>query len=204
MHLIRKILCLTGLVIATLPTHAAGDAERGAVLADTCLGCHGIKGYRNAYPSYRVPKLGGQQEEFIVISLKGYKNESRAHLTMQAQAATLSDQDMRDLAAYFVSLGELETGASKSNGQITRGKEKAVVCSACHGQNGLSAAPNWPSLAGQHEDYLVQVLWQYKNGERKDAVMAGQVLNLSDKDINDLAAYYAAQPGLFTASYTGE
>lgn len=204
MHPAHKILPLISLLFAATLANAAGDSERGKMLADTCLGCHGIKGYRNAYPSYRVPKLGGQQEEFLVLSLVGYKNESRAHLTIRAQAASLTEQDMRDVAAYFVSQGEAETGSARSNGQITRGGEKAVVCSACHGKNGVSAAPNWPTLAGQHEDYLVEVLSQYKHGEREDAVMAGQVVNLMDKDIRDIAAYYAAQPGLFTASYASE
>lgn len=207
MNSARKIIlatCATSLILFANLALAEGDPERGKVLANTCMGCHGIKGYRNAYPSYRVPMLGGQQEEYLVLSLQGYKNESRAHLTMQAQAATLSDQDMRDIASFLVSQGDLETGSARSNGQITRGKEKAVVCSACHGQNGVSAAPNWPTLAGQHEDYLVEVLNQYKNGERKDAVMAGQVVNLTSDDMEDLAAYYAAQPGLFTADYTGK
>jgi len=204
MHSARKTLLLTGLMLCATLAQADGDPVRGKLLADTCMGCHGIKGYRNAYPSYRVPMLGGQQEEYLVLSMQGYKNESRAHLTMQAQAASLSEQDMRDIASFLVSQGEVESGSAKSNGQITRGKEKAVVCAACHGQNGVSAAPNWPTLAGQHEDYLVQVLKQYKNGERTDAVMAGQVVNLSADDIKDLAAYFAAQPGLFTASYTGE
>lgn len=204
MHSARKIIFVTGLILLATLVQADSDTERGKLLADTCMGCHGIKGYRNAYPSYRVPMLGGQQEEYIVLSLQGYKNESRAHLTMQAQAATLSEQDMRDIASFLASQGDVETGSAGSNGQITRGKEKAVVCSACHGQNGISAAPNWPTLAGQHEDYLVQVLNQYKNGERTDAVMAGQVVNLTPQDMKDLAAYYAAQPGLFTADYTGK
>jgi cytochrome c553 len=180
---------------------AAGDAERGELLADTCLGCHGIKGYRNAYPSYRVPKIGGLDEEYIVIALQGYRSEMRAHLTMQAQAASLSDQDMKDLAAYFASQGELEQGKPRGGAQVARGQEKAAVCAACHGQNGVSAAGNWPSLAGQHEDYLRNVLGQYKSGARKDPVMAGQAVNLSDEDIADLAAYFAALPGLYTVAY---
>ena len=180
---------------------AGGDVERGALLADTCLGCHGIPGYRNAYPSYRVPKLGGLSEEYIVIALQGYRADLRGHATMQAQAATLSDQDMRDLAAYFASQGELEQGNPRGGAQIARGQEKAAVCAACHGQNGVSATGNWPTLAGQHRDYIENVLQQYRSGERKDPVMAGQVMNLTDEDIADLAAYFAALPGLYTVAY---
>ena len=76
-----------------------------------------------------------------------------------------------------------------------------AVCAACHGETGTSPTPNWPTLAGQHKDYLVEVMMQYRNGQRDDPVMAGQLINLSDDDIKDLAAFYAAQPGLFTAGY---
>jgi cytochrome c553 len=177
---------------------ATGDADKGAVLASSCSGCHAIVGYRNAYPSYRVPKLGGQHAEYLYLGLQGYKSQGRAHLTMQAQAATLSDQDIRDLAAYFASQGGLEQGSAASDAKIALGKEKAAVCAACHGETGVSPAENWPSLAGQHQDYLQVVIEQYKTGQRNDPVMAGQVVNLSKQDVEDISAFYAAQPGLFT------
>jgi cytochrome c553 len=201
MPTIQKLLLSCVLVVSTGGVLAAGDAERGAILADTCMGCHGIPGYRNGYPSYRVPKLGGQHAEYIVIGLQGYKNLGRAHPTMQAQAASLSEQDMVDLGAYFDSQGEIETGSVDSSKKIERGRAKAAVCAACHGETGNSPTPNWPTLAGQHKDYLVEVMMQYRNGQRDDPVMAGQLINLSDDDIKDLAAFYAAQPGLFTAGY---
>jgi len=182
--------------LATMPAQASGDAERGAVLASACLGCHGIPGYRNAYPSYRVPKLGGQHEDYIAIGLNGYKNAGRQHQTMRAQVADLSKQNIEDLAAYFSAQGELASGNEKTGGQIGRGKEKAAICTACHGANGVSVMPNSPTLAGQHEDYLKQAMTQYRLGSRTDPVMAGQVSNLTEDDIEDLAAYFAAQPGL--------
>jgi cytochrome c553 len=202
MFVYRKLLIAVICTFAALPVvsaQAAGDAEHGAVLANACLGCHGIPGYRNGYPSYRVPKLGGQHEEYIVLGLQGYKNLARSHLTMRAQSASLSDQDMQDVAAYFGAKGGLEEGSARSGAQIARGGEKASVCGACHGANGASPAPNWPTLAGQHKDYLVEVIGQYKTGERTDPVMAGQVINLSDEDIDDIAAFYSVQAGLFTA-----
>lgn len=82
---------------------AAGDAEAGKVKASTCIGCHGITNYSNVYPSYRVPMLGGQHPEYVVQALKAYKSGERAHPTMQAQAAQMSDQDMADIAAYLTS-----------------------------------------------------------------------------------------------------
>jgi len=199
MENVRPIL-LTLLLLAAAGASstaaAAGDAERGAVLAATCMGCHGIPGYRNAYPSYRVPKLAGQHADYLVIGMNGYKNKARTHQTMQAQVANLSAQDIQDVAAYFAARAEPESGTPRAGERVARGKEKATVCAACHGANGISAMATWPTLAGQHEDYLRQALTQYKLGERTDPVMAGQVNDLSENDIADLAAYFAAQPGL--------
>ncbi len=85
-----------------------GDAEEGRIVAYTCSGCHGIPGYNNVYPTYRVPRIGGQSYGYLVSSLKDYREGRRQHPTMNAQAATLSDQDIHDVAAYFVSLTEEE------------------------------------------------------------------------------------------------
>src|SRR5258706_11414562 len=78
------------------------------------------------------------------------------------------------------------------------GKEKAKVCAACHGENGVSQAPDFPKLAGQYNDYLVRALNDYKSGARKNPIMAGQVANLKREDIADLAAYYSSQQALAT------
>lgn len=80
---------------------AEGDAAEGRKKADTCMGCHGIPKYNNVYPTYRVPLLGGMPAGYIEAALKAYKSGERSHPTMQAQAATLSDQDMADIAAFF-------------------------------------------------------------------------------------------------------
>ncbi len=76
------------------------------------------------------------------------------------------------------------------------GKKKSEPCKACHGESGISASGDFPNLAGQHADYMVHVLNHYKNGKRKNAIMQGQVANLSTRDIADLAAYYSSQRGL--------
>ena len=83
-------------------------------------------------------------------------------------------------------------------GNAEAGKEKSRPCAACHGPDGNSAAPDFPKLAGQHYDYLVKSLRDYKSGARKNAIMAPQVANLNPRDFEDLAAYYSAQPGLVT------
>ena len=86
------------------PAFAKGDAARGKQLAYTCTGCHGIVEYKNAYPSYRVPKIGGQYEGYIVAALTGYKKGERNHPTMKAQASSFSDKDIADIAAYLSGL----------------------------------------------------------------------------------------------------
>tara|TARA_R110000787_G_scaffold84079_13_gene180482 strand:+ start:289 stop:621 length:333 start_codon:yes stop_codon:yes gene_type:complete len=87
----------------TLPASAEGHAEKGIEKANTCMGCHGIPGYNNAYPSYRVPKLGGQTPQYIEAALKAYRAGDRPHATMHAQAADMSDQDIADIATYLSS-----------------------------------------------------------------------------------------------------
>ncbi len=80
---------------------AAGDATAGRAKASTCLGCHGVPGYNNVYPTYKVPKLGGQHAQYLVSALQAYAAGQRSHGTMHAQASSLSEQDMEDIAAFF-------------------------------------------------------------------------------------------------------
>jgi cytochrome c553 len=81
-----------------------GNAKTGKTLSYTCTGCHGIAEYKNAYPSYRVPKLAGQHEKYLLAALHAYKKGERNHPTMKAQASSFSDQDIADIAAYLSSL----------------------------------------------------------------------------------------------------
>jgi len=83
-----------------------------------------------------------------------------------------------------------------AGGDPAAGKEKSAVCAACHGQDGVSPVPDFPKLAGQHEDYLLRALMDYKLGNRKNPIMGGQVANLSEQDMADLAAYFSSQKGL--------
>lgn len=174
---------------------AAGDVDRGEALAYTCLGCHGIEGYRNAYPSYRVPRLGGQKAAYLIVALHGYRAGTRPHPTMTAQASSLTDQQIEDIAVYLASVSNDTVEAGGSTGARL---EAATVCVACHGQNGISLSPTWPTLAGQHEDYLVHALNQYRDGTRESSVMAPIVESLTDGDVALLARYYSRLDGLET------
>ena len=97
------VTCLALFALAS-PASAKGDIAKGKTLAYTCTGCHGIAEYKNAYPSYRVPKIGGQNEQYIIAALIGYKKHERNHPTMQAQAQSFSDEDIANIAAYLSSL----------------------------------------------------------------------------------------------------
>lgn len=85
-------------------TAVQGDATAGKQLVYTCMGCHGVTGYKNAYPSYHVPKLGGQSEVYLLNALTEYKKGTRKHPTMQAQAQSFSDQDIAHIAAYLATV----------------------------------------------------------------------------------------------------
>ena len=86
---------------AAVATPSAGNAETGRTLAYTCQGCHGVEGYKNAYPSFHVPRIGGQTAEYLAQALTEYKKGNRKHPTMQAQAQSFSDQDIADISAYL-------------------------------------------------------------------------------------------------------
>lgn len=86
------------------PATPVGDAARGKELTYTCQGCHGVTGYKNAYPNYHVPRIGGQSPQYLVNALTEYQKGARKHPTMQAQAASFSAQDIADIAAYISSL----------------------------------------------------------------------------------------------------
>lgn len=77
------------------------NVEDGRIKAYTCTGCHGIQGWRNAYPSYRVPRIHGQHFEYLVSALNDYRSGARKHTTMQAQGESMTDQDIADIAAYL-------------------------------------------------------------------------------------------------------
>ena len=99
----RALLFVLALLSATaaLADETRGDPAEGRLKAYTCTGCHGIHGWKNAYPNYHVPRIGGQNYDYIVAALTEYKNGERNHPTMRAQGESLSDADIRDIAAFL-------------------------------------------------------------------------------------------------------
>jgi len=181
-------LSLTIIGLAAPGLASAGEAARGAKLAYTCHGCHGIPNYKNAYPVYNVPKLGGQHAAYLVVALKAYASQERAHPTMHSHAVTMSEQDMQDLAAYLAGQELKPTGKA-----VGAAPKAAQTCVACHGTDGIGILPEYPNLAGQHEDYLRHALEAYRSGQRKNPVMGGMAAALTSADIRELARYYSSQ-----------
>jgi cytochrome c553 len=190
---VRAGLSLTALALGMTSGAAlaqqtlVGDPQRGKAISYTCLGCHGIDGYKNAYPMYSVPKLEGQHPEYLAAALHGYRDGDRAHLTMHAQASTLSDQDIADIASYFA--GKPLAPSGKPAAQVP---QAVSLCTSCHGADGIAIAPMYPSLAGQHHDYLVRAIEEYRTGGRKNPVMKGFAGNLTDEDISLIAHYFSS------------
>lgn len=90
------------------------------------------------------------------------------------------------------------TTTAMADGSVAAGKKKSATCAACHGATGISTSPQFPTLAGQFDDYLLFALKAYKAGTRKNAIMNAMVSGLTEQDMEDLAAYFSAQPGPLT------
>ena len=97
----QQVARAASLLLLASGAATAADLEAGRVKASTCMGCHGIPSYVNTYPTYHVPYLGGQHPDYIISALKGYQSGERNHPTMQAQAGSMSEQDMQDIAAFL-------------------------------------------------------------------------------------------------------
>jgi cytochrome c553 len=190
------VVLATMSLIHTAPAAAAGDAARGKTLGYTCLGCHGIETYKNVYPTFSVPKLRGQHAEYIVAALKAYRSGERSHGTMHAHAASLSDQDLEDIAAYMSGEAIAPDAAAKPVGTPPAA---VATCQACHGPVGVGIVGIYPTLTGQHADYLEHALESYRNGGRKNGIMDPFAAQLKPEDIKAIAAFYAKQkPALQT------
>jgi len=198
---IARLLLTAAVVFSALPAaQAQGSAEQGKELGYTCLGCHGIDGMRNAYPSFRVPKLGGQKPEYLETALRAYRDGTRPHPTMRAQAGSLSDDDIDNLVAWLSdnAATDGEPADDVATAEMVAGNDAATICVTCHGVDGAAVQPRPPTLAGQHKSYLEYSMQQYKDGSRGGNVMTAFASTLSDEDIAVLADFYSRQDGLET------
>lgn len=167
-----------------------GDAAVGKQRAATCIGCHGADGIS---PNDTWPSLAGQNAAYLERILAAYKSGDQMDVVMTPLAQALSSADIQNLATYYANLSCKTAVGGKAVGDVIAGKALAKNCRACHGETGVGSNPAWPNLAGQKPGYLVNVLKAFKAGLRKDPMMAGVSRGLSDTNIADLSAYYAAQ-----------
>jgi len=176
--------------IANAAVRVAGDAAAGEKRAAACASCHGAKGIS---PNDTWPNLAGQHAAYLARILGAYKSGDQKDVMMTPMAQTLSDADVRNLAAYFGSLSCKGPAGRTQIGDAAAGKALAKNCAACHGETGVASNPAWPTLAGQKPGYLVNVLKAFRAGLRKDPMMAGVARGLSDTDIANVAAYFSEQ-----------
>lgn len=194
----KKILLAVSLVSTAFALPAfAGDAAIGKAKSATCAACHGPDG-NSAAPNF--PKLAGQHESYIAKQLRNFKTGARKDPTMTAMVAPLSDSDIDDLAAFFASQS-VKVGATAEDklefGQALyragNASSGVAACAACHGPNGAgNPQAFFPSLSGQHADYIAAQLRMFRKGERiNDAgnMMRGVAARMTDAEIDAVAQY---------------
>jgi len=213
--LLPLLLALAGVgTAAQAQAPAAGDAAKGASKAAMCIGCHGIVGYQATFPEvHKVPMIAGQGGKYIVSALLAYQKGDRKHPTMRGIAASLTEQDMADLGAFYEQQGKgVGTPAPTALAAPVPDalKDRMAACVACHGAN-FSAPldPAYPRLAGQHPDYLFAALRSYHTDGnpylgRANATMRAQVvqeadgkkkLTFTNKELKQMAQYLGSLPG---------
>ena len=213
------VACVTGLAHSQTPTPAAAPAPQkaaapaGAGAASInakvamCIGCHGIKGYQASFPEvYKVPMISGQSAKYIAAALTAYKNGDRKHPTMRGIAASLSEQDINEIAAYYEAHGKeegktLADKPSREPNQQVAGLLQKAACVSCHGANFAKPIdPSYPKIAGQHSDYLFVALKAYKTDNnpsvgRTNGVMGAIAKQFSNAELKALAGYVGSIEG---------
>jgi cytochrome c553 len=174
----------------------AANLKDGKIVSYTCLGCHGIVGYRNAFPDYAVPRLRGQSAQYLVSALEEYKAGQRNHPTMRMQASSLSAQQMLDAVTYLAGKPLSAGNAPTTDVKIP---QAAMVCTSCHGKDGIGVSPMYPNLAGQHASYIKRALREYQKLERKNPIMDSMAHSLTPAQESVIADYFSSlRPGLKT------
>lgn len=177
---------------------AGGDAKAGEAKVAACVACHGEKGKST---TANFPKLAGQHAGYTAKQLADFKQgETRSDPLMAGQVAGLSEQDMADIGAYYAkqspSMGQADEKLAAFGEKLYRGgnPEKGLTaCIACHGPTGAgNPAANFPLLSGQHTDYLVKAMQDFRDGKRTNdmnGMMQDIAGKMSDREIEAVASY---------------
>ncbi len=166
-----------------------GPVEAGRVLAAECAGCHGEDG-NSDIPG--TPGLAGNLPADLIAAMHAYKAGTRDHFLMQAALEAFSLEDINNIALFYAVQKPRRT-ESPGNGDPVAGRRVARSCAACHGEDGNSSDPNTPGLAGEDAEYLAVATKAYLDGTRDYMMMKHPVAALSDRDIENLATFYAIQ-----------
>ncbi|MDC0115971.1 cytochrome c4 [Octadecabacter sp.] len=161
----------------------ADDLEAGRSVANMCRTCHGIDGYA-AIPI--APHIGGEPQAYLEGQLMAFKTGAREHEMMTIVTASLSTQQITDVAAWYASHTAV---ASLPDG--VRAQDAPAACVSCHGADGISVFPDAPNLAGEANIYIDTQLKAYRNGNREHDIMSGIAADLSDVEIRAIADWYA-------------
>jgi cytochrome c553 len=203
--LISTVL-LAVLSVAQAQDAKSGSAAAGEKKAAMCIGCHGIKGYQASFPEvHKVPMISGQGAKYIASSLAAYKKGDRKHPTMRSVAASLTDQDMADLSAFYEQHGGAAASAPPDGAAAASPAVAALLtkgaCASCHGANFSKPIDgSYPKIAGQHGDYLYVALKSYKTEAnpqvgRNNAIMGAQVKQFSLAELKAMSEYLSSLPG---------
>ncbi len=198
--LMKHWIALFALILLSTAVMAfeGGSPQAGQQKAAVCAGCHGNDG--NSF-SGQFPSLAGQHASYLYEQLRYFKSGQRKNPIMQPQAANLSDQDMRDLAAYFsaqtLQIGAADKALVEQGERLFRGgfSVKGIpACTGCHGPAGLGNPPaKYPRISGQKAAYLTQQLKNYRAGKRsgypQGKIMQGVAAKLTDEEIEALASF---------------
>ena len=175
----------------------ADPAKGSAIFNGVCASCHGAEG-NSAIPAN--PKLAQQHPEYTAKQLAEFKSGKRANAVMLGFATALSDEDMRNVGAYLAST-KAKPGFAKDKDLAALGEKiyrggiadrQIPACAGCHSPNGAGIPSQYPRLSGQHADYTVSQLTQFRDGIRKNSLQMGQVAaKLNDREIKAVADYIA-------------
>lgn len=187
---------IAGLVLCSFSAKAADDPAAGHQKAEVCQSCHGENGVSQMEG---IPSLAGQQNKYLQWQLVFFRSGRRDNAIMTPMASTLTDEDVRDLGAYFASLPPPSPPQDNANAALQKAGAALAEqhhCAACHTDNfvGKQAAAR---VANQREDYLIHALADYRSGARPStgvAAMTEAASGLSDDDIAALAHYLANLP----------
>ncbi|RQP23163.1 c-type cytochrome [Piscinibacter terrae] len=180
------------------PASAKPDIAKGqAKSTEVCGACHTNDGSRGSPAN---PILQGQHADYIVKQLSEFKADKRSNPVMKGFASGLTEQDMKNVAAFYASK-QAKPGFAKSKDSVALGEKiyrggladrSIAACAGCHGPNGAGIPAQYPRLAGQHSDYTYAQLVAFQAGTRKNSPqMAGVAAKMTDKEIKAVADYIA-------------